>query len=468
MTDSTTPPQATTPQAAAPKATRTTRDLAKAATSGWLGTAMEFMDFQLYSLAAAIVFNKIFFPDVSPAIGLIAAMATYGVGYVARLAGAVYFGRMGDRLGRKKVLFITIALMGASTTLIGALPTYQTIGIAAPILLVALRLLQGFGAGAEIAGATVMLAEYAPTRRRGLIASLVSLGTNSGTLAASGLWAVLIGVLSEEQLLSWGWRLPFLLSFVLLVFAVWLRRNLKESPVFEERADVVDGVALSHREVVAAAEQQPETASLKASVRQRKGRAFFLALGLRFGQAGNSGLVQTFLVGYLATTLAMERSVPTSAIVYGSLLGFVTVPVVGLLGDRFGRRPVYLALTAATALAAFPLMLMITSGSSAATIVGMVLALNLGVLGLFSLESVTMAELFGARTRFTQLALAKEIGGILATAIGPVLAATLTAVTGHWWPIAAMLVAYSLITLVAALLSPETKGRDLVRLEDAV
>lgn len=139
--------------------TRTTGDLAKAAVSGWLGTAMEFMDFQLYSLAAAIVFNKIFFPDVSPAIGLIAAMATYGVGYVARLAGAIFFGRMGDRIGRKKVLFITIAMMGASTTLIGVLPTHATIGIMAPILLVALRLIQGFGAGAEIAGATTMLAE---------------------------------------------------------------------------------------------------------------------------------------------------------------------------------------------------------------------------------------------------------------------------------------------------------------------
>lgn len=162
--------------------TRSTKDLTKAAMSGWLGTAMEFMDFQLYSLAAAIVFNRIFFPDVSPAIGLIAAMATYGVGYVARLVGAIYFGRMGDRIGRKKVLFITIAMMGASTTLIGALPTYDAIGIMAPILLVALRLIQGFGAGAEIAGATVMLVEYAPDKRRGLIASLVSLGTNSGTL----------------------------------------------------------------------------------------------------------------------------------------------------------------------------------------------------------------------------------------------------------------------------------------------
>ncbi|MBT2233790.1 MHS family MFS transporter [Nonomuraea sp. NEAU-A123] len=447
--------------------TRTTRDLVRAAMSGWLGTAMEFMDFQLYSLAAAIVFNKIFFPDVSPAIGLIAAMATYGVGYVARLAGAIYFGRMGDRIGRKKVLIITILLMGASTTLIGVLPTYAVIGILAPILLVVLRLVQGFGAGAEIAGATVMLAEYAPVKRRGLVASLVSLGTNTGTLAASGLWAILLAVLSEEQLLSWGWRLPFLLSFVLMVFAVWVRRNLKESPVFEERPDVVDGVAMSRTQAEAVFQEENKSV-LEAGLRQRKGKAFFLALGLRFGQAGNSGLVQTFLVGYLATTLLVDRSIPTSAIVYGSLLGFVTVPLVGLLGDRFGRRPMYIAVTLLTAAFAFPMMLLITSGSTAALMLGMIFGLNIGVLSLFSLESVTMAELFGSRTRFTQLALAKEIGGILATAIGPVVAATLTAVTGSWWPIAAMLVVYSLITLLSTILAPETRRRDLVLLEDAV
>ncbi|MDT0317716.1 MFS transporter [Streptomyces millisiae] len=461
MTTSTTTTEPTGP------VRRTTKDLTRAAVSGWLGTAMEFMDFQLYSLAAAIVFNKIFFPDVSPAIGLIAAMATYGVGYVARLAGAVYFGRMGDRIGRKKVLVITIVMMGVSTTLIGALPTYASIGILAPVLLVALRLVQGFGAGAEIAGATVMLAEYAPTRRRGLIASLVSLGTNSGTLAASGLWAILLAVLSEEQLLSWGWRLPFLLSFLLLVFAVWLRRSLKESPVFEERPDVVDGVAMTRGELEDTARRE-ETGTLEAGLRQRKGKAFFLALGLRFGQAGNSGLVQTFLVGYIATNLDFERSVPTDAILYGSLLGFLTVPVIGVLGDRFGRRPLYIALTLLTTALAFPLLLLIAHGGAAAVMLGMIVALNLGVLGLFSLESVTMAELFGSRTRFTQLAVAKEIGGVLATAIGPVLAATLTAVTDSWWPIAGMLVVYSLITLVSALLAPETRGRDLVRLEDAV
>lgn len=458
--------QSIAPPTSKPEA-KQTRELAKVAVSGWLGTAMEFMDFQLYSLAAAIVFNKIFFPDVSPIIGLIAAMATYGVGYVARLAGAVYFGRMGDRIGRKKVLFITIALMGASTTLIGVLPTYAMIGIWAPILLVALRLAQGFGAGAEIAGATVMLAEFAPARRRGLISSLVCLGTNSGTLAASAIWAILVSVLPEDQLLSWGWRIPFLLSFVLMIFAVWVRRSLKESPVFEQRADVVDGVALSKREI-AAAEGIAQTSTIEAALHQRKGKAFLIALGLRFGQAGNSGLVQTFLVGYLATVLLVDKSVGTSAIMYGSLLGFLTIPVMGLLGDRFGRRPLYLTLSSLTALFAIPMMLMVTSGNTTLITVAMVIGLNLGVLSLFAMESVTMAEFFGARTRFTQLALAKEIGGILATAIGPLLAATLTAITGHWWPLAAMLIAYSLITLISAFVGPEVRGRDMVRLEDAV
>ena len=477
MTESIAPPTTTK------RESRTTRDLAKVAVSGWLGTAMEFMDFQLYSLAAAIVFNKIFFPDVSPVIGLIAAMATYGVGYVARLVGAVYFGRMGDRIGRKKVLFITIALMGASTTLIGVLPTYAMIGIWAPIMLVALRLIQGFGAGAEIAGATVMLAEYAPARRRGLISSLVCLGTNSGTLAASALWAILVSVLPEDQLLSWGWRIPFLASFVLMIFAVWIRRSLKESPVFEQRADVVDGVALSKAEI-AKKETEPETAkataatpavpdltgtsTIEAALHQRKGKAFLIALGLRFGQAGNSGLIQTFLIGYLATVLLVDKSVGTTAIVYGSLLGFITIPIMGLLGDRFGRRPLYLALSTLTALFSIPMMLMVTSGNTTLITVAIVAGLNLGVLSLFAMESVTMAEFFGARTRFTQLALAKEIGGILATAIGPLLAATLTAVTGHWWPLAAMLVGYSLITLVSAAVGPEVRGRDMVRLEDAV
>lgn len=356
--------------------------------------------------------------------------------------------------------------MGISTTLIGVLPTYQQVGLLAPALLVALRLAQGFGAGAEIAGATVMLAESAPTHRRGLVASLVSLGTNSGTLGATAIWAILVAVLSDEQLISWGWRIPFLASFILLILAIWILRTMKESPVFEQRADIVDGVALSKEELAQRA-AETHASTIEAALHQRKGKSFFLTLGLRFGQEGNSGLVQTFLIGYLATTLAVNKSVGTNAILIGSLFGFLTVPIVGVLGDRFGRRPLYIAFSALSMLWAFPMMLMITSGNSTLITVALIVGLNLSVLALFALESVTLAELFGARTRFTQLALAKEIGGILATAIGPVLAATLTAMTHQWWPLALMLIGYSAITLISAVLSPEVRGRDLVRLEDA-
>lgn len=458
----------TSNEAAVPtgKAQRSTTDLTRAAVSGWLGTALEFLDFQLYSLAAALVFTPLFFPDTAPGIGIILAMATYGVGYGARLIGAFVFGRIGDRVGRKGVLFFTIALMGVATTLIGALPTYAQVGVLAPILLVTLRLVQGFGAGAEIAGATTMLAEYAPRTKRGLIGSLVALGTNTATLVATGLWALLVAVLSEEQLLAWGWRIPFLASFLVLFLALWIRSNLKESPVFEDRPDVVDGKALSTDELKARAARSDDAA--QAVLGQRKGRAFFVALALRFGQAGNSGLIQTFLVAYLVTELGRAKTVPTNAILISSAVGFLTVPLVGWLSDRYGRRPLYVAFLAASALLAIPGMWLIGAPASVGIILGIIVLHNVSVLALFSLESVTMAEIFGARNRFTQLAVAKEVGGILSTAIGPIIAASLTAVFHSWWPLAIMLAGYSVIGLVGALLMPEVRGRDLTRLEDAL
>lgn len=195
------------------------------------------MDFQLYSLGAALVFHEIFFPESSTAMALILAMGTYGAGYVARIVGAFIFGKMGDRIGRKKVLFITITMMGICTTLIGVLPTYAQIGVFAPILLVTLRIIQGLGAGAEISGAGTMLAEYAPKGKRGIISSFVAMGTNCGTLSATAIWAFMFFILSKEELLAWGWRIPFLSSVVVMVFAIWLRMNLKESPVFEKVND---------------------------------------------------------------------------------------------------------------------------------------------------------------------------------------------------------------------------------------
>ncbi|OOV76362.1 MFS transporter [Enterobacter kobei] len=423
----------------------------KAAVSGWLGTALEFMDFQLYSLGAALVFHEIFFPEQSAAMALILAMGTYGAGYIARIVGAFIFGRMGDSIGRKKVLFITITMMGICTTLIGVLPTYAQIGIFAPVLLVTLRIIQGLGAGAEISGAGTMLAEYAPKGKRGIISSLVAMGTNCGTLSATAIWAVMFFALDREQLLAWGWRVPFLASVVVMIFAIWLRMNLKESPVFEKVND--------------AQTAQPDT-SLGAMV---KSKSFWLATGLRFGQAGNSGLIQTFLAGYLVQTLLFDKAIPTDALMISSILGFISIPLLGWLSDKVGRRLPYIILNISAIILAYPMLSIIVDKSYApgTIMLSIIVIHNFAVLGLFALENITMAEMFGSRNRFTRMAISKEAGGLVAVGFGPVLAGIFCNMTGSWWPIVAMLVAYSVIGLVSACLMPEVRDRDLSAAEDA-
>ncbi|MDQ8573692.1 MFS transporter [Klebsiella aerogenes] len=435
---------------------RSTTDLIRAAVSGWLGTALEFMDFQLYSLGAALVFHEIFFPEQSAAMALILAMGTYGAGYIARIVGAFIFGKMGDRIGRKKVLFITITMMGICTTLIGVLPTYAQIGIFAPVLLVTLRIIQGLGAGAEISGAGTMLAEYAPKGKRGIISSLVAMGTNCGTLSATAIWAIMFFLLDREQLIAWGWRIPFLASVVVMIFAIWLRLNLKESPVFEQvnEADEIQAKA--------AAAQNTFGAMLKS-------KSFWLATGLRFGQAGNSGLLQTFLAGYLVQTLLFDKAIPTDALMISSVIGFITIPLLGWLSDKVGRRLPYIIVNISAIILAWPMLAIIVDKSySASTIMlSLIVIHNVAVLGLFALENITMAEMFGSRNRFTRMAISKEAGGLVAVGFGPVLAGIFCNVTGSWWPIVAMLVCYSAIGLISSLLMPEVCDRDLSLDHDA-
>lgn len=447
---------------------RSSKDLIRAAVSGWLGTAMEYMDFQLYSLAAAIIFPRIFFPNFDPVVGMLVAFMTYGVGFLARPVGAWFFGRMGDRVGRKKVLVITIMMMGISTMLIGFLPGYAQIGIAAPLLLVVLRMAQGFGAGAELSGASVMLAEYAPPKKRGLVASFVCLGTNSGTLLASGLW-VLLTLLPEEALMSWGWRLPFIASIGITLYALWMRRNLKESPVFEATRQQNDADAAAAAAVAAATPAGTVTTAVRQPAKtQRKGKAFVLAIALRMGESGNSAMIQTFLIGYIVTGLQMNKSVGTFALLIGSLIGFATVPLFGWLSDKVGRRSMYRALSGFQMLFAVPALLMIQSRDPFLVSLALIIGLSVSVLGMFSVQSAYVNELFGSRNRYTQLAMAKEIGGVLSGGLAPMIAAGLLAVfTSSWWPIAGMMVLYSAIAFVATFFAPETKGRDLTLVEDA-
>ena len=463
MTPSTTgaaPPENPAPgEAASPQPTRSVGDLVRAAVSGWLGTALEFMDFQLYSLAAALVFSQLFFAADDPGMAVIGAMATYGVGYVARPVGAWYFGRMGDRIGRKKVLFYTIVLMGLATTLIGVLPTYETVGLLAPALLVLLRLLQGFGAGAEISGAGVMLAEYAPVKRRGLVASLVALGTNCGTLFASAIWAVLLVVVTEQQLLDWAWRIPFIASAAVMVFAVWVRLNLKESPVFEARDDVVDGEAVDAAQVQEG--EAPAEAAEFRSARPLTVKSVAVAFLLRFGQAGNSGMIQTYLISFMTVFLLLDKQLSTEVVIISSIVAFATVPGIGLLGDGFGRKRMYTIMSAIGIVVVIPCMLLIVSGVTWQVILGYVVLHNIGVMSLASMENLTLPEIFGARNRYQATGVVREIAAIVATGATPVIAAAIVAATGSWIPVAVIIMFFSGCALFAAVWMKEVAGRDL-------
>ena len=433
--------------------------MVKVAASGWLGTAMEFMDFQLYSLAAAIVFNEIFFPNTDPSMGLIMAMGTYGAGYVARLVGAFVFGHIGDKMGRRTVLFVTITLMGLASTMIGFLPTYAEVGVLAPIGLVILRIVQGLGAGVEISGAGVMVTEFCEKKNRGLIASLVCLGTSSGTLCANLIWTIILTMMDKQEVIAWGWRIPFYASFVVMIAAILIRLFVKESPVMAAKKKLLE-------------EEREKQLAGDISVRQeqKKGKkSFIVALALRFGQAGNSGLMQTYLAGFIVTVLAMQKTVATEANIISSFVSFLTIPFVGWLGDKIGRRKMYMILSLVTAIYAIPMMLLFETKDPVILTIAMVIGLNVGVQGLFALENVTMAELFGARHRVTAVSLAKEIAGLVATGFGPIIAAAaVTAMMGSWIPLAVMIIVFSLSSFFGAYVSEDTTGRDLNELDDAM
>lgn len=278
------------------------------------------------------------------------------------------------------------------------------------------------------------------------------MGTNCGTLSATAIWAAMFYLFSNEEIIDWAWRLPFLASFVVMGFAIWLRLNLKESPVFE-------GV----QETEEVAHQHTPFWSLL------KGKAFWIATGLRFGQAGNSGIIQTFLAGYMVQTLLFSKAVPTDTIMISSVIGFLTIPLMGWLSDRIGRRIPYIILTLGSILLAYPMISIIVNKEQAvATItVCLILIHNIAVLGQAAIEGITMAEMFGSKNRFSQMAISKEIGGLFATGLGPLLAGIFCQITGSWYPIAVMLICYSCIGLLSALLMPEVKDRDLHDVKNA-
>ena len=428
-------------------------NLRRATFASSIGSALEYFDFALYGLSTALIFNVLFFPQGNPAMATVAAFATFGVGFLARPFGGLFFGILGDRLGRKWVLVATIVLMGGASTAIGLLPTYAVVGIWSPILLVLMRLLQGFGAGAEQAGATVLMAEYAPVRRRGYFAALPFIGIQAGTVLAALVFAG-ISTLPKDQLMAWGWRVPFLLSFALILLALFIRMRLRETPTFVELE--------KHDQVADHPFREIFGHGLPGVI---------VGIGLRMAENGGSYMFQTLGLAFFVAVVGpqADKSLLTWGVTIGSLIGVFSVPFTGHLSDRFGRRTVYRFGAVFMLVYAFPAWWLLSLGNYFVAITVIAVGIGVAVNSMLGPQCAMLPELFGNRHRYLGVAMAREISAVLAGGLAGVLGAYLLAVSGNNWVLlATYMTVLALITTASTFLAPETLRRDLTRVDDAV
>ena len=409
-----------------------------------VGSALEWYDFFIYGTASALVFGELFFPKLDPTVGTLAAFATFGVGFFARPLGGMVFGHLGDRIGRKPILVITLLLVGFGTFLIGLLPTYETWGIWAPIALVTLRLIQGFGAGAEYGGAVLLAVEHAPPGRRGFFGSFAAIGVTAGNLLAAGVFAI-FSALPAEQFLSWGWRVPFLLSMVLIVFGLYIRAKVSETPVF---ATTLAKKKALKSPVIQAVRQHP--------------REFLVILGSRLAENGLGYLFPVFTLNYLTKQLHMPRSTVLTGIMTAYAISLVTIPAFAALSDRIGRRPVYMGAAIFCALFAFPFFWLVETQNGVLIGIALILALAIGVNGMFGPQAAYYSELFSTRMRYSGFAFARELGSLLAGGPAPFVASVLVIwAGGATWGVALYIIALSVITATAIYFGPETYKSDI-------
>ena len=409
-----------------------------------IGTTIEWYDFFLYGSAAALVFNRLFFPDFDPLVGTMLAFATYALGFVARPVGGIVFGHYGDRIGRKKLLMLSLVLMGVATVLIGLLPTYAQIGIWAPVALIVLRLVQGFAVGGEWGGAVLMAAEHGDAARRGFWASWPQAGVPAGNLLAAGVLALMAALQPEEDFLDWGWRVPFVLSALLVVVGWYIRNRVSESPMFEAEID--------------AAEAPAKVPAM--DVLREKPKALVLGAGLRVGENISYYILTVFSLTYLVDVAAESRSLALNALLVGAAVQFFAIPLFAMLSDRIGRRPVYAFGGIGLAAWSFALFGLLGSGDNlsiyAALVVGLVLH---GAM--YGPQAAFITELFPTRIRYSGVSLAYQLTSIVAGSLAPIIALWLYNETGSATPVAVYVGTACAISGLSALLAKETRGVEL-------
>ena len=409
-----------------------------------VGATIEWYDFFLYGTAAGLVFDKLFFNGLDGPAAQFAAFGTFAVGFLTRPVGGIIFGHYGDRIGRKKMLVLTLLIMGLGTAAIGLLPSYDSIGVWAPILLVVLRVLQGIGIGGEYGGAVLLAVEYAPARRRGFFGSFAHIGVPGGLLLASGAFS-LASLLPDEAFLAWGWRACFLLSVVLLAIGAYIRLSVMETPAF---ARVQARKQVAKMPMIDLIKEQP--------------KPLLLGMGTRFVEGFTFNFFSVYLLAYVVTNVGLTKSTALQGVLVGATLGVVLVPITGALSDRLGRKPVYNVGAWLALLFAVPAAALVQSGGTAAIITTFVFGLGILYGTVYGPLAAFWSELFDTRYRYTALSTLYQMSGIVASGLTPLIAAWLvTRGDGTLWLVAAYNALVAATSLVCMRLLPETRGRDL-------
>jgi metabolite-proton symporter len=405
--------------------------------ASFIGTTIEWYDFFLYGTAAALVFNRLFFPTLDPLAGTLSAYGTFAVGFVARPLGGAVFGHFGDRIGRKQMLVWSLSIMGVATALIGLTPTYAQIGIWSPILLVVLRFVQGFGVGGEWGGAVLLAVEHSGGERRGFHGSWPQMGVPGGLLLSTGVFAAFSSWLPEPAFLAWGWRIPFLISVLLVAVGLFVRLRVLESPSFEK---------------VKEARRESRTPLL--DVFRDHPREVLIGMGMRFAQNVIFYIYTVFVLSYGEKTLGYPRSVMLRGVMIASFLGLFAIPLWSHLSDRVGRRPIYLAGGIFSLVVAYPFFWMMERGAGFVAI-AMVLAMNIGHDMMYGPMAATLSELFGTRVRYSGASLVYQLTSVVSGGVAPFIATVLLARYGSG-AVAAYVVACCAVTVVATWFLPET------------
>jgi MFS transporter, MHS family, shikimate and dehydroshikimate transport protein len=411
--------------------------------ASFIGTAIEWYDFFLYGTAAALVFNRLFFPTVDPLLGTLSAFGTFAVGFVARPIGGIVFGHYGDRIGRKTMLVYSLGIMGVATFLIGLLPSYESIGIWAPVLLVVLRFAQGIGVGGEWGGAVLMAVEHSPERRRGLAGAWPQMGVPAGLFLSTVVFGSISTQLSEEAFLSWGWRVPFLLSIAMVAVGLFIRLRILETPAF---------IRLQHT-------QSQEERPLVAAVRHYR-RNMLLAMGMRMAENGLFYVYTVFVLTYGPNALGLPREVMLWGVTLAALSGLAAIPFFGGLSDRIGRRPVYLFGAVFSLVYALPFFWLLDTRSTPIIWLGIALGVVLGHNAMYGPQAAYFSELFGSRVRYSGTSVSYQLASVVAGGLAPFIATALLAAWGKT-AVAIYMMALAAITVTATSLAPETYQGEL-------